>query len=184
VRVFISYAHDSDTHREAVREFWVLLRRSGIDARLDRTAAEQAQDWPLWMLDQVRKADFVLCVASPAYRRRAEGTEDPGRGLGVQWEAALIREEFYRSREDARKRFLPVLLPGASVDDVPAFFGPYSGTHYQVIDLSQAGIDALLRVLTGQPFEVEPPLGPVPVLSSRSRLDLLRDLPNVPPLQS
>ena len=79
VRVFISYAHDSDTHREAVREFWVLLRRSGIDARLDRTAAEQAQDWPLWMLDQVRKADFVLCVASPTYRRRAEGTEDPGR---------------------------------------------------------------------------------------------------------
>ena len=59
VRVFISYAHESDAHAEAVRDLWLLLRRNGIDARLDRTAAERRQDWPLWMIEQVREAEFV-----------------------------------------------------------------------------------------------------------------------------
>jgi tetratricopeptide (TPR) repeat protein len=157
-RVFISYAHDSDDHREAVREFWVLLRQCGIDARLDRTAAEQPRDWTLWMLEQMREAKFVLCVASPAYRRRSEGTEEPGKGLGVQWEAALIREEFLRDRDQARRHLLPVLLPSGSVTDIPAFFGPFSGTNYQIAELSRAGIEPLRRVLIGQASEVEPPL--------------------------
>src|SRR5207249_4138694 len=74
VRVFISYAHDSDAHREAVRDLWLLLRRCGIDARIDRTAAEEPQDWGLWVLEQDREADFWLVIASSAYRRRAEGT--------------------------------------------------------------------------------------------------------------
>src|SRR5437879_8470170 len=122
VRVFISYAHESEEHRAAVCDLWLLLRECGIDARLDRTAAEQREDWGLWMLEQEREADFVLVIVSPAYRRRAEGTEEAGKGLGVQWEGALIRDAFYRYRAAARRRFLPVLLPGASVEDIPAFF--------------------------------------------------------------
>ena len=35
VRVFISYAHDDAAHEERVRDFWLLLRKLGIDARLD-----------------------------------------------------------------------------------------------------------------------------------------------------
>ena len=80
--VFISYAHDSDEHEEAVRDLWILLRSCGVDAKLDKPAAERRQDWPLWMLRQVRDARYVLVVASPAYRRRAEGdaAADEGRG--------------------------------------------------------------------------------------------------------
>lgn len=33
-RVFISYAHASDEHVEAVRTLWILLCRLGIDAQL------------------------------------------------------------------------------------------------------------------------------------------------------
>ncbi len=44
VRVFISYAHESAEHVEAVRDLWVLLRSCGIDAQLDRVAAQQRQD--------------------------------------------------------------------------------------------------------------------------------------------
>jgi 3',5'-cyclic AMP phosphodiesterase CpdA len=166
--VLVSYAHDSGPHREAVRDLWILLRECGIDARIDRTAAEQPQDWAQWMLEQVREADFVLVVASPAYRRRAEGTEEAGIGLGVQWEARLIRDAFYADGTAARRRFLPVLLPGGSVADIPAFFGTMAGTHYQVAEFSQSGIERLLRVLTGQPFEVDIPLGEVPRLAPRA----------------
>jgi hypothetical protein len=49
VRVFISYAHDSDEHVAAVRDLWVFLRSQGIDAKLDLPAAERRQNWPAWM---------------------------------------------------------------------------------------------------------------------------------------
>jgi hypothetical protein len=81
-RVFVSYAHDSAEHQEAVRDLYILLRRNGVDPQLHLPAAERRQDWPVWMLRQVRRADFVLVIASPAYRRRAEGTPRPTRAAG------------------------------------------------------------------------------------------------------
>jgi len=167
-RVFISYAHDSDDHQEAVRDLWILLRGCGIDARLDLPAAERRQDWPLWMLEQIREADFVLVIASPAYRRRAEGTATADEGRGVQFEAALLREELYRDRDAGMGKFLPVVLPGQSADDIPAYLGQTTATHYRVTEMTQAGVERLLRVLTDQPLEVEPPLGQIPKLPSRS----------------
>jgi hypothetical protein len=97
-RVFISYAHESEAHEALVRDLWILLRRLGVDAKLDLTAAERRRDWPVWMLGEVRAADFVLVIASAAYRRRAEGDAEADEGRGVQFEAVLIREEMYRDR--------------------------------------------------------------------------------------
>jgi hypothetical protein len=77
---------------------WSPGTRNGIDAVLDLPAAKRRQDWAVWMHRQVRRADFVLVVASPEYRRRSEGDARPDEGRGVQWEAALIREEYYSDR--------------------------------------------------------------------------------------
>ncbi|MGH4013485.1 MAG: CHAT domain-containing protein, partial [Pseudonocardiaceae bacterium] len=167
VRVFISYAHDDAEHEDRVREFWLFLREHGIDARLDKPAAERRQDWPLWMLRELRAARFVLVVASAAYRRRAEGGEPPDRGRGVRWEAALIRDEVYADREAALDRFLPVVLPGCSAADIPSWLGRNATTHYAVPEYTVAGAEQLLRLLTGQPYETEPPLGPRPHLAPR-----------------
>ncbi|WP_322767000.1 CHAT domain-containing protein, partial [Frankia sp. Cr1] len=168
VRVFISYAHESEAHAEAVRDLWVLLRRFGVDARLDRPAAEQRQDWPLWMIEQVREADFVLVVVSPAYRRRAEGQAGADEGRGVQFEAALIREALYAQRAITLERVLPVVLPGMSTADIPVFLQPTAATSYPVGAFTLAGVERLLRVLTGQPGETEPPVGQVPPLGVRA----------------
>ena len=67
-------------------------------------AAETRQDWTLWMQHQLRDADFVLVVASPEYKRRAEGDAPPGEGRGVQWEAELIRDAYYNDRESGVRR--------------------------------------------------------------------------------
>ncbi len=140
VRVFISYAHDDLAHEERVREFWTFLRAHGIDARLDKPAAQRRQDWPLWMLREVSEARFVLVVASPAYRERAEGVAPAGVGLGVQWEAALIREEVYADREAALNRFIPVVLPGCSQADIPVWLG--TSTNYAVSEYTGAAAAA------------------------------------------
>jgi hypothetical protein len=62
--VFISYAHEpeSDTHTDLVRQLSWFLRSHGIDAHLDLPAAEQRQDWALWMADQIRQADLDSAV--------------------------------------------------------------------------------------------------------------------------
>ncbi|WP_280721386.1 toll/interleukin-1 receptor domain-containing protein [Kitasatospora sp. MAA4] len=172
--MFISYAHEDDggTHAERVRDLWLLLRRNGVDARLDRPAAEQPQNWATWMLREYQAADYVLVVASPAYKRRAEGTEDPGVGEGVAWEAGLIRAEIYRDRGTWHRRILRVVLPGGSREDFPAFFGGHAVTDYTIDPLTAVGAERLLRYLHRQPFETEPPPGPIPFLPPRGTDDV------------
>lgn len=165
-RVFISYAHVSAAHIEGVRQLWTLLRANGVDARLDLPATAQRQDWPLWMLDQFRQADYVVVVASAAYRKRADGEVNPDEGRGVQFEGAVLRELFYADCVNWTERILPVVLPGESLDGIPLFLGPHTATSYRIKEMSIAGIEELLRVITQQPAEVEPPLGRVPVLAS------------------
>lgn len=167
VRVFISYAHEDDAHKDDVSRLSVLLRTNGIDAVLDLPAADRRRDWALWMLRQVRESDFVLIIASPEYRRRSEGDAPPGEGRGVQWEAALIRDEYYADRSAAERRFLPVLLPGRTTDDIPAWLGRVSSTSYPVTAFTLDGAEELIRVLTGQPRVTAAPLGRIPVLPSR-----------------
>lgn len=167
INVFISYAHESAEHVDLVRDLWALLRDNGVAAKVDLPAAERPRDWTAWMLEQIRDAEFVLVVASEAYRRRSEApVRDIGRG--VQFEARLVREAFYRDPIAATAKFLPVLLPGASIEHIPEFMGPTSCTSYSIGEMSLAGVETLLRVLTAQPWEVEPPLGTIPILAPRT----------------
>ena len=139
VRVFISYAHDDPEHEELVRELWVFLRACGVDARLDLAAAQDRVDWAEWMTREVRDADRVLVIASPAYKRRAEGDAGPEEGRGVQWEARLIRDLFYADQQAGMRRFVPVVLPGGSAADIPLWLAPASAAHYQVGEFTVAG---------------------------------------------
>lgn len=49
-------------------------------------------------------------IASPGYRMGADGDES----RGVQWEARLIRERFYRDLDAGLRQILPVVLPGCA----------------------------------------------------------------------
>jgi WD40 repeat protein len=167
VRVLISYAHDDAVHEDRVRDFWLFLRKNSIDARIDLPAAERRQRWPQWMTREIRDADRVLVIASPEYKRRAEGDAAPDEGRGVQWEAGLIQELFYADQDAGLQTFVPVVLPGCSEDDIPLWMGPKSTTHYQVSDYTVAGAEKLLRLLTRQPSQTVPDLGPTPVLPPR-----------------
>ncbi|MER5940300.1 TIR domain-containing protein [Streptomyces sp. NPDC001928] len=165
--VFISYAHDDDKHSERVREFCQFLRSCGIAADLDLPAGERRQDWALWMLRGIRDSRHVIVVASPEYKRRAEGDAGPGDGAGVQWEAQLLRSLVYENPDAALKKIVPVVLPEGSPADLPVWLGGSTHTRYSVEEFTVAGAEALLRLLTDQPYETTPELGPVPVLPPR-----------------
>ena len=150
-----------------MRDFWLFLRANGVNARLDLLVAERPQDWAQWTMQEVRDADRILVVASPEYKRRAEGDAGPDEGRGVQWEARLIRERLYRDQQAGLQLVLPVVLPGCSAAGLPFWLTPASATHYVVTGYTVAGAEPLLRVLTGQPGEIEPVLRPAPYLPPR-----------------
>jgi tetratricopeptide (TPR) repeat protein len=168
-RVFISYAHGDLQHEELVRGLWLFLRAHGVDARLDLPWAEERRDWAQWMSREVRDADRILVMASPGYRSRAEGDAEPDQGRGVQWESWLIRQRLYADQRAGLTAVLPVVLPGCSKADIPFWLAPDAATHYVVGEFTVVGAEMLLRALTGQPGEVEPPLGAVPYLPPRGQ---------------
>ncbi|WP_460062813.1 TIR domain-containing protein [Streptomyces sp. YKOK-I1] len=122
-RVFISYAHeeDGDFHKNRVRALHDRLQAEGIDARLDTEAHRKGpQHWGRWMRKEFKEADFVVTVASPAYKRRAEHEEEPGKGDGVAYEADFILDERIKRRK-WYERILVVSFPEHGKEFVPDF---------------------------------------------------------------
>ncbi|MFD1046191.1 hypothetical protein ACFQ1S_11750 [Kibdelosporangium lantanae] len=54
---------------------------AGLDVRLDRWYKGVRRDWSIWAIEQLTMADFILVIASPAYRRRADGWAAPDEGV-------------------------------------------------------------------------------------------------------
>ncbi|MCH9687681.1 MAG: tetratricopeptide repeat protein [Deltaproteobacteria bacterium] len=118
-RVFISYSHDSDKHREDVAAFVGRLRGDGVEVAFDQDEVDEpVRGWLGWCDDQIEGADYVLAVCTPKYRRRFERRDPPATGRGATWEGERLRKTLY----DAGGRnfgIVPVMLPGAAADTVP-----------------------------------------------------------------
>src|SRR5271157_3978811 len=116
--VFISYSHDSPEHEASVLELANRLRADGIDAVLDQFESFPAEGWELWGQRQIQAARVVLMVCTETYRRRFDGKEEPGKGLGATSEAGLIRQLLYDAG-GVNEKFFPVLLTDADSVHIP-----------------------------------------------------------------
>ncbi|MGN9757431.1 VMAP-C domain-containing protein [Streptomyces sp. SD31] len=169
-RVFISYAHDDDAHIEQVETLYELLRADGLDARMDLYAAATPQDWARWMGRELAEADYILVIASPEYKRRAEHGGRDGVGRGVAWEARHLSNRLYTDPDAWFKKILLILLPGRAEHELPAFFVAEQVTQFKVLTLDTAGIKETARCMWGQPYRRPPELGPVPRYDTRPPL--------------
>jgi hypothetical protein len=150
-RIFVSYAQDSPEHMEEVRELATFLRsRMGLDVHLDRWYENKRRNWSAWAARHLAEADFILVIASPGYKRRADGGAQPDEGRGAQFEAAIIRDNVTRNLREETERVLPVVLPGRSIDDIPTFLNPYSTTRFHISEYTEAGMGLLIAAITGQ----------------------------------
>jgi hypothetical protein len=177
-RVFFSYSHDTQDHKDQVRRFATLLRsRIGLEVVLDQWHDNIRIDWSLWATRNIKAADFIIVVASPLYRERADGDAPPHEGRGAQYETAMIRNKLTKDLEDGTRRVLPVVLPGGSIDDIPEFLNPYSMTRYEIGEFTDEGVADLLAAITGRGKHPMPPRGrwlggssePQPILASDLR---------------
>ncbi|MGC2224759.1 MAG: toll/interleukin-1 receptor domain-containing protein, partial [Methylocella sp.] len=174
--VFISYSHDTPEHSQRVLHLANALRGQGVDVELDQYHVRPPLGWPRWCAEQLRpeKSAFVLVICTTTYRQRVEGQTPADEGRGVFWEGGIVYSYLYN--EKGNKRFIPVLLPGATEEDIP---DPLRGnTRYQpkTFDLNDAYYLALYRELTRQPAVTKPPLGSIVTLPPHT-------LPALPPRQ-
>ncbi|WP_211178628.1 MULTISPECIES: SEFIR domain-containing protein [Brasilonema] len=148
-KVFISYSRESDEHNDRILTLSDRLRDEGVDSQIDEYVQFPPEGWQRWMENQVEWADFVLVVCTETYNRRFRGKEEPGKGLGVTWEGAIITQQLY----DAQRRntkFIPVVFSSQDAKHIPITLRSYR--HY-LIDVTKEGEEGYLelyRLLTKQ----------------------------------
>jgi formylglycine-generating enzyme required for sulfatase activity len=108
------------------------------------------------MINQIEDADFVLVVCTENYERRFRGKDESGKGMGAQWEGAIITQVLYDSAP-RNTVFIPVLFSPDHSASIPI---PLRGATYYNLN-AEGGYEALYRRLTDQPLIQKPELGKV-----------------------
>jgi hypothetical protein len=173
-RVFVSYAHESESHNEKVFELSERLRSEGVDCYIDQYEVSPAEGWPRWSRNQIQQADFVLVACTQTYKKRFEGSELRGTGAGAKWEGAIITQELYDS-EGRNTKFIPIVFdPDEDPEHIPV---EMRGGTYYVLN-SDDEYDDLYRHLTNQPKTVKRELGRLRSLPLKKRKETFVSVPS------
>jgi hypothetical protein len=133
IRVFISYAWESEEYRNSIWELgsWIYHCGNGeIDVVTDHLCSitPDPKGWDIWMLEQIKKADIVLSACSPKYYNsfiKRDGVETGG---GVVYEATIITDEL-KNCKGINNKFYPILPDGVDRKFIPEILRPYSNAH-------------------------------------------------------
>lgn len=146
-KVFISYSHDSQAHKQWTMNFAIRLRNSGVDAILDQWELQPGDDIPHFMERNLASADRVLMICTEPYVIKANS----GAG-GVGYEKMIVTADLMKSiasnkiipiiRQDGG-RLLPTFLSSK-------YFIDFSG------DEVEYAYDELVRTLVGAPLFKKP----------------------------
>jgi hypothetical protein len=159
-KVFISYSHDSPEHAAMVRGLSASLARDGCECYVD-AYKDTNEDWPTWMTRLLLTVNFVLCVTTETYERRFRDEESEDQGLGVGWEAGLIRRLLY-AKKLHNDRIFPVVFSSSDRNHIPVELQGYDNF---LLD-GPAGYEALLRKVFGRPLYAQPAIGIAPTLTT------------------
>ena len=153
-RVFISYSHDSQAHKQWVLELATRLRNSGVDAILDQWELQPGDDLPHFMEANLAKADRVLMICTDRYVEKANS----GSG-GVGYEKMIVTADLLK-RIDSNK-VIPVIRQEGT-HNVPTFLRSKLFIDLSTEDQTEFSFDELLRTLHGAPLFKKPEIGNSP----------------------
>ncbi|WP_214104482.1 SEFIR domain-containing protein [Acrocarpospora catenulata] len=146
-RVFMCYAHDDGERVRQAFQFGELLVRLGVDLHMDKTSEGPRQDWFDWAIQQIRKADFIVIIASPKCRAAGDAEIDDQSHPGIRTELAMIKSKLHEDRKLWTSKLLPVVLPGENVSNIPLFLSPSCADYYVIDEVAEEALESLLRAM-------------------------------------
>ncbi len=164
LKVFISYSHESEEHKDRVLKLSDQLCNDGIDCELDQYHISPPEGWPRWCSKQVAGSTFVLVVCTKTYLDRFNIAAPAGTGKGVKSEGYIITQELYDS-DTLNTKFIPAIF---SKEDEAFIPKQIKGSSIYILD-NEDGYKDLYRHLTGQHAVPKPEIGPVKDLPLKER---------------
>lgn len=159
VRVLVSYSRSAAEHNDWVKELATMLRKNGIDARLDLWHLRPGMDLPQWMSNELEQADRVVVVCDELYSQKSDR-----RHGGVGWEVKMIQGDLYTSQHENPDKYIPVVVTDQLSAGLPAFLRatyclhwPRTVRAHRVSQLEEELLRTLYRAR-----EEAPPLGQPP----------------------
>ena len=154
--VFISYSHDSDPHKEWVRELAAPLRdRYGIDVILDQWEIGPGDDVPKFMEHSVKRARRVIMVCTEPYVRKA----NDGKG-GAGYEAMIVTGELVADL--GTRKFIPIMRQTGDEPTLPVCVSTRFYMDFSTDALWEDKLEELARNIHQAPKFEKPPLGANP----------------------
>jgi hypothetical protein len=155
-RVFMSYSHDDDGHRDWVLQLSSRLRGNGVDVCLDRWNLSLGSNLAHYMERAADDAYRVIAVVSETYSRKCN---DRAGGAGV--EAQMLSARLYdRLDSDA---VIPIIRNNPqNPPALPRFLSGRLWQDFRDASTQEAEYERLLREIHGVALDDAPPLGPNP----------------------
>jgi len=138
-RVYISYTHDSEEHKQWVAALHRKLRHDGIDVRFDFDFMRPGRNVWQDIEKYISRSTCVLLIGTPSYRVKA--TENIS---GLFREYGLLVDKFNESDEF---RMIPVLRSGDWLESFPCNVCDNFGIRMDTKEEEITGYATLLRTL-------------------------------------
>ena len=153
--VFISYSHDSESHKNWVLQLATRLRANGVDVLLDRWNLKLGQDLAAFMERGLSSSHRVVCICSESYVNKANN----GKG-GVGYEKQIITAELLDNLNT--NWVIPVIRNNTNSKKVPTFLSGRLYVSFENDNLYESKYEELLRELLDEPVLPIPKLGKNP----------------------
>ncbi|KIO48295.1 toll/interleukin-1 receptor domain-containing protein [Nitrosospira sp. NpAV] len=158
-KVFISYSHDGDEHKEWVLRLAIDLMGKGIDTVLDQWELNLGANLPKFMEHGLQESDRVLAVCTDNYNEKSNG----GIG-GTGYENNILTAELLLNQKTTK--FIPVVRAVTKAMKTPLCL---AGRMY--IDFSdnaayEQSLNQLIHEVYGVKLRAKPPLGKNPFIET------------------
>jgi hypothetical protein len=168
--VFITWAHSDEAWSSSrakawqtqIADFAATLVELGIDTDIDLFHLDEPVDWTRFGPRGVQAAELTLVVMSQAWAERWSGTNTATVGAGAAAEADTLRGLFTKNQQEWQRRVVVVMFPDVSDIVVPPDLERITRLYVDLEDPDS--VEAVIRLVTGQPRFPKPKLGKVPAL--------------------
>lgn len=154
-KVFISYSHDSQSHKDWVRTLATRLVNNGVDVILDQWNLTLGGDLPRFMESGLSDADRVLAICSKAYVQKATA----GQG-GVGYEKMILTAQLMQ--DVTSDRIIPVIRENEGDGLVPLFLLSRIYVDFRNDACCEEKYAELIQEIHGEKILPRPPLGSNP----------------------